>query len=416
MVPSIWLKEKLQRTITSIAFLPAIIALSFLVFSWITLELDFSELGKSIKAQWQWLRLKDASTARNIIATVASGIISLTVFSFSMVMIVLNQAASQLSNRVLDKLIGNRFQQVVLGFYIGTIVYALFLLSTIRDVDQGIQVPALSTYFLIFLTISDIFLFIYFLHYITQSVKYENIINQIHKQTKAALVKECINKTISVVTNPVTAGYKITAPKSGVYQGFEKRTLLEICDKENLVVAFVFSSGTYVLKGTPLLIISNSSSVISSEVEEKIIQTLIIQAGEVIPENSYYGFRQLMEVAIKALSPGINDPGTAILSLNALADLLAYRMENLPDSRIRNTTGLVRIYLKERTFEEIFFSCILPIWDYGKEDHSIQQSLYGILLQLQTESSSPILLELLEAVQAVRNSTRNSFKASNPVL
>ncbi|MBK7570359.1 MAG: DUF2254 domain-containing protein [Bacteroidetes bacterium] len=68
----------------------------------------------------------DASTARSIISSIAAGIITLTVFSFSMVMIVLNQSASQLSNRILDKLIGSRFQQVVLGVYVGTIVYSLF--------------------------------------------------------------------------------------------------------------------------------------------------------------------------------------------------------------------------------------------------------------------------------------------------
>ena len=90
-----------------------------------------------------------------------------------MVMIALNQAASQMSNRVLSSMIENRFQQIVLGFYIGTIVYALFLLSTIRDINSGVYVPALSIYLLILLTVIDIFLFIYFLDYVTQTVKYE---------------------------------------------------------------------------------------------------------------------------------------------------------------------------------------------------------------------------------------------------
>ena len=78
-------------------------------------------------------------------------------------MILLNQAASQMSNRMLSSMIGNRFQQLTLGFYIGTIVYALFSLSSIRDIDSGIYVPALSIYLLLLLTITDIFLFIYFI-------------------------------------------------------------------------------------------------------------------------------------------------------------------------------------------------------------------------------------------------------------
>ncbi|MDQ6757478.1 MAG: DUF2254 domain-containing protein, partial [Bacteroidota bacterium] len=141
-----WFRVAYKKTITSIAFLPAIIATLFLLLSFVMIAFDFSSTGKNIKANLHWLSLKDASTARSICSAIAGGVISLAVFSFSMVMILLNQAASQMTNRILGKLIGNRFQQVVLGFYIGTIVYALFLLSTIRDINSGIYVPAISTY------------------------------------------------------------------------------------------------------------------------------------------------------------------------------------------------------------------------------------------------------------------------------
>ena len=394
-----WLKEQFYRTVTSIAFLPAITALFFLSLSWLMLEFDYSEIGKTIKANWKWLRLKDAETARNIISTIASGIISLTVFSFSMVMIVLNQAASQLSNRTLDKLIGNRFQQVVLGFYIGTIVYALFLLSTIRDIDAGVHVPALSTYLLILLTVLDIFLFIYFLHYITQSVKYETIIHRIFKQTKEVLTKECYLNTPTESLKNQQDGHIIKAPVSGIFQGFERKLLLKICERENISLSFLYSTGTYVLKSTPLLVVFTNSS-ISSELEVKISVALDIQPGEAINKNYFYGFRQLMEVAIKALSPGINDPGTAVLSLHALADLLAYRSRHFPELNLKDVRGEVRIYLKEKPFEEIFSSCILPIWDYGKNDRLVQQALHQLLIQLKSYSRDQILQKLLESVQS----------------
>ncbi len=144
-----WFRIYYNKITESIAFIPAIIAIGFLLLSWGMLEIDFSPWGKQLKGGLSWLSLKDASTARSIISTVAGALISLTVFSFSLVMIVLNQAASQMSNRVLTSMIENRFQQVILGFYIGTIVYALFLLSTIRDINSGIYVPALSIYQLI---------------------------------------------------------------------------------------------------------------------------------------------------------------------------------------------------------------------------------------------------------------------------
>ncbi len=107
-----WLRKNYKKTINSIAFYPALISIGFLLLSVLMLELDFSEAGKRIKSQLSWLSLRDASTARTILGTVAGGIISLTVFSFSMVMIMLNQAASQLSNRMLDSMMATGFSKL----------------------------------------------------------------------------------------------------------------------------------------------------------------------------------------------------------------------------------------------------------------------------------------------------------------
>jgi len=392
-----WLKEKASQTLNSIAFFPAITALVFLLVSWLMLEFDYSETGKELKARLTWLHLKDASTARSIISTVAAGIISLTVFSFSMVMIVLNQAASQLSNRVLDKLIGNRFQQVVLGFYIGTIVYALFLLSTIRDVNSGIYVPAISTYLLILLTILDIFLFIYFLHYITQSVKYEVIIARIYKQTCKSLQHSCLLQTEPEDINITSTGLFVKVPTSSIFQGFEKKTLLKLCEQENLVISFLHPTETFILKDAPLFCICNQQT-LPEKLLEQLQVAVNMHIGEDITSNYFYGFRQLTEVAVKALSPGINDPGTAIISLHALADLLAYRLQHFPEQNIKDAQGTVRIIIKVRSFEEVFAACMLPIWDYGKEDRLVQQAMKQVLGQLQQYSPAPVLHRLSQQV------------------
>jgi uncharacterized membrane protein len=400
-----WVKEQVTQTLNSIAFWPAVTAFIFLIISWLMLQFDYSDTGKNIKAQFDWLSLRDASTARSIISTVAAGIISLTVFSFSMVMIVLNQAASQLSNRVLDKLIGNRFQQVVLGFYIGTIVYALFLLSTIRDIDSGIYVPAISTYLLILFTVFDIFLFIYFLHYITQSVKYETIITRIYKQTKKSLQQSCLLKTKPKELALPKAGFTVKAPFSGIFQGIDHKSILKLCEQENLVISFIYPTETFILKDTALLIICNKQS-IPENLVEKLFIYININTAEVIGNNYFYGFRQLMEVAIKALSPGINDPGTAIISLHALADLLAYRSQHFPEQNLMDEQGTLRIVLKERTFEDLFTTCILPIWDYGKNDRLVQQAIMGILEQLQLYSEAP-------QVQRLKNAVQGAIKSNN---
>ena len=394
---SSWFVRVYQKIVNSIAFLPALIALFFLLLSYVMISFDFSEAGKHFKSQLHWLSLKDATTARSIISSIVSGVISLAVFSFSMVMIILNQTASQMSNRILDKLIGNRFQQVVLGFYIGTIVFALFLLSTVRDIDSGIYIPAISTYVLIALTISDIFLFIYFLHFITQSVKYEVIVNKIYKDTQAAMAKACTEKEETKEDNNETPDHFIIAGVAGIYDGFSERSLLNICEANDCTIQIKTMPGTFVWQDAGMIQVSKS---LPEKISKEIQNALEINIGEEIEDNFLYGFRQLTEVAMKALSPGINDPGTAIQCLRALSKLFAFRLCHFPRTTVADKHNIIRIRFCQPTFEEIFCMNILPIWDYGQEDRMIQQEIFKMLANIQSRTSIISVDKMMEKARA----------------
>ncbi|MBD0352476.1 MAG: DUF2254 domain-containing protein [Flavisolibacter sp.] len=376
-----WVREHYNTITNSIAFYPAVIATLFLVFSWLMLHLDFSDWGKQLKTQWSWISLKDANTARTMVSVIGAGIISLTVFSFSMVMIVLNQAASKMSNRILDTMIGNRFQQIILGFYIGTIVYALFLLSTIRDINSGIYVPALSIYLLVLLTVADVFLFIYFLHYVTQTVKYETIIQRIYEQTLHALKKEehSDGREFQLQRKPVAM---LLAPVSGYFQDFDKKQLLAFAQSQDVVIEFLKTKGTYFIKDTEFLNVYGKEK-LSVEQMKTLFLGIDFFNGQPISKNPFYGFNQLTEVAIKALSPGINDPATAVLSLHALSDLLAYYLHQPVSSVVCDQEKNVRIVTREPSFSDLFHQCLLPVWHYGKEDPYIQRSMLATVQQLQ---------------------------------
>ena len=392
---SSWLIKRYQRIINSIAFYPALIALFFLLLSYLMISFDFSEAGKHFKARLHWLSLRDATTARSIISSIVSGVISLAVFSFSMVMIILNQTASQMSNRILDKLIGNRFQQVVLGIYIGTIVFALFLLSTVRDIDSGIYIPAISTYVLIALTIADIFLFIYFLHFITQSVKYEVIVNKIYKDTQTAMKKICSEKEEPVEDNNETTDYSITAGAAGIYDGFSERSLLSICEENDCTLQIKPVPGTFVWQDASVV---QASKKLTDETIKQIQNALEISIGQEIQDNFLYGFRQLTEVAMKALSPGINDPGTAIQCLRALSKLFAFRLCHFPRTTVVNKQKDIRIRFCQPTFEQIFCTYMLPIWDYGKDDRMIQREMFQMLTNIKSRTAVASVNKLLEKV------------------
>lgn len=391
-----WLIRRSEKILNSISFYPALIGILFLIIAVLMLAFDFSIQGKNIKSQLSWLSIRDASTARSIIAAVAAGIISLAVFSFSMVMIVLNQAASQMSNRVLDKLIGNRFQQIVLGIYIGTIVYAFFLLSTIRDIDSGLYIPSLSTYLLIIITIFDIFLFIYFLHYITQSVKYEVIIRRIFDNTFEVLKATTVRSEPQHLDVEITGENYICATKSGIYEGFDSLSLLKLCKKHRVLIQILITPGFNVLNGYP---IARIDRLLNEDEIQEIAGSFFINHTESIELNYFYGFRQLTEIALKALSPGINDPGTAIISVRALFELYLYRLTHFPTKVLCLDNGKAAVMLEDLSFEKIFSDTIVPIWNYGKDDRMIQQELLILIPQLKTISTKKVFSVLLEEVQ-----------------
>jgi uncharacterized membrane protein len=390
-----FIRRYYNKITQSIAFYPAIIAIGFLILSWVLLEIDFSDWGKELKSELGWLKLKDASTARTIIATVAGAIISLTVFSFSMVMIVLNQAASQMSNRVLTSMIENRFQQVVLGFYIGTIVYALFLLSTIRDITSGIYVPALSIYLLILLTIIDIFLFIYFLDYVTQTVKYETVIDRVRIKTLHTMQNKFKSINEERIYWEGLPHVDIKTQETGYFQSFNESRLLNTACRKDLYISFLYGQGTFLVKGT-VYMRAYCKELINEEVVNELLSSIDFFNGQPINRNADYGFQQLAEIAIKTLSPGINDPGTAVISLHALADVFSYRLYHQLPSVIHDEKEQARVYIPSSSFSNLFEKCIHPIWNYGKNDQYIQHELLFMIAQLKEADHKNMYNEIFD--------------------
>jgi uncharacterized membrane protein len=392
----IWLIARYQNIISSIAFIPGCISIVFLFIAALVFSFDLSNVGQEVKTDIPWLTIKDPSTARSILGAIAGGIISLTVFSFSMVMIVLSQAASQMSNRVLDKLIGNRFQQTVLGIYIGTIIYTFFLFSTIRETGDSFQIPSLSIFLLTVITVFDIFLFIYFLHYITQSVKYNVIIDRIKSSTFDGMSAFCKEKEERKEVPEFAAKSIVRAHRSGVFEGFDDKEMKGFLSKSKCSMMAIYPMGTYVLRGQAIMKCSRNLDV---EQEQQALLGVIISKQESVVLNYEYGYRQLSEIALKALSPGINDPGTAILSLRALVDLLGFRAFNSPPSVLYCEDLPYKIYRNELSFDTLFEQAIYPIWDYGKEDRMLRLEFKNVLLQLSEVVSSKPLTALLKEVE-----------------
>jgi len=377
-----------QRITESISFVPALISLSFLVAALLTIQLDFSVYGKWLLERIALLRLEDASTARSILATIVGGILSLTVFSFSLVMIMLNQTASNLTNRLLHSLLQEKFHQVTMGVYIGTIIFSLVMLFEIREVVEGpAEIPAIGVFIAIFLSIINIFLFIYFLDYVTQSVRFSNVIDRIYRRAKQQLQKHQPNwishsKVLQLQQAQAEKSWHIyPSPQSGYLQDVQTEALVQLAFEQKIEIRLERHFGDFIVNGTPLFAVHGAKN-LQQETIDNIGYAMDFYPGESIEENSFYGYRQLSEIAIKALSPGINDTQTAVYSMNALADLLAFKIHKTEQFVYSDTEETPRIYLPPRTFQHLFSISYDPILNYGKGDQQILFAMLNIIEQL----------------------------------
>jgi uncharacterized membrane protein len=139
---------------------------------------------------------------------------------------------------------------------------------------------------------------------------------------------------------------------------------------------------------------------VSTEVKKNILALIFFHRGNEIDNTYYYGLRQLGEVAVKALSPGINDPGTAIESLRAIAGLLFFRLKNFPDTTFTDEDGVTRIITTERSFDDLFNTVMLPIWDYGNKDRMLRKEMLKILVQFDGFGYYSSIKNLLQQVQS----------------
>ena len=375
-----WLRVNYNKSVHSIGIYPGIIAFAFLLLFMLSYAIEQRGSYESIKHVLSWLNLRNADAARTIVSTITTGILGLAVFSFSMVMVVMSQAATQISNRILDNFIGSTFQQITLGFYIGTILASFFLLTVVDD--RGVHgIPSVTVSMLVALTIIDIFLFVSFLHYITQSVRFEQLIKTIHNKTIKSIKAASGPQHTDQWQVKKSKRMELTSPVSDYFQGINSNQLLKFATRHNIQIEFFTWRCTYVLKGEPLLAVHHDGEFTERDIG-KLFESVDFYSGQEIDKNYFYGFLHLAEVAMKAMSPAINDPGTAVLSIHALSDLLADKIDARSCCGYQDHEKNSVIFLKERSVEDIFRQCIYPVWDYVKNDRLVRRALKQMLQQL----------------------------------
>ncbi len=211
--------------------------------------------------------------------------------------------------------------QIVLGIHIGSAIFSLMLLFRVHERDGVLDIPSLGILISIAVGIINILLFIYFINYISHSIELYTIVKKLHKKTESEIEKlDDIDETAEKKQEQkykimdACQWYTYEAKESGFLQGVQKNDVIKLAKKHKMLIKMEAVFGSYIVIGTPIFSLSKKIEDNSVIAEINSFNTIYIR--EKISENLFYGFRQISEIAVKALSPGINDPSTAKFALS----------------------------------------------------------------------------------------------------
>ncbi|MBB3142113.1 DUF2254 domain-containing protein [Halomonas organivorans] len=386
-----------RRFANSIAYLPTLAAASYGLLGLLILVSTTRDAGFPDGLEAWIPPLPDG--ARGLLIALLGGMISLMVFSFSMVMSILSQAGGNFSHKLVFGLIGERRHQWVLGHYLGTILLLLLLLMAPDDA-RGWMAPAV--YLACLLVVHCLGLFVYFIHGASQSVQIDAVIGGLHDATLAAMHRQQARQRgeswrfLDERPRPHTPCHEIAMGQEGYVQGADLAALALLARRQDGRLHLSFRFGDYLAQGAPLAILEADEPP-DAAWEEALHECLVRLDGESVSEHYVHGMTQLMEVAIKALSPGINDPGTARLCLHRLTDLLRHHLAWQPANALLDAEERLRVTWPLERFDSLLHRLFVPLLHYGGDDQSVLLGLLKALKALSLETQG----DALSALQAM---------------
>lgn len=371
--------EYLKKLESKIAFYPMLYSLTGLVFAFFMYYAENKGISSYLIDNIPLLVINNTQTAFNILTTFIAGLISIMVFSFSMVMVLLNQASSNFSPRVLPGLISNKRHQKILGIYNATLLFCIFTMVGIEPDGGENQLPGFSVLLAIVFMVICLGAFIYFIHSISQEIQVHNIMQRLFDEAKNRLDQLINSEKNSNQKFPDTDNWTIyKSPETGFLQDIVLDPIIKFAKENNNQFEIITIKGQYVYKDKPLF---KSKTKLNYESLEELFKYFHFSRDEIIEDNYVLGFKQITEIAVKAMSPGINDPGTTIIAIDYLAELFQIRMyKNDISILFEDSQPLVKI--NSVTFKELLYFVLAPIRTYAKHDVIIVNKLINMFQHL----------------------------------
>lgn len=382
------------NVVSSIALGTTIISVAIFGLSLVTLSIDESSPENLAIYKDSAKDLINPDSARSLLSAIAGGMITLMVFTFTMFMVVLNQISSNYSPRVLPSLIRRRFHQIIMGFYLGTIAYTFMVLSSVESEVYEFDVPILSIIINAVLTFVSLAFFVIFIQSISQNIQIGEIINKIYREAHKSLDREVMNKNrMSAQELPdINQWETVYSQISGYLDDIDESLLVKKSGSIDITIKLLIPIGGFVNQRDAFFRVNRK---LSDTEQEEILHAFVFRYQEIVKQNYVYGFKQLTEIAVKALSPGINDPGTAIQAIDRLTDLFVVSLKLSGFPILTDKHEKLRFIYQPASLQDIFYFSFSSIKNYAGSDIVVTSKLLLMIKTLAQNDQEGKLTDLL---------------------
>jgi len=355
-----------------------------LVFAFVVLAAVLAYLDSTVVSDWgiQGLYQGTATGARTVLSTIAASMLSLAVLVFSITLVVLQLASTQLTPRVITLFLQDRWSKFAMGVFLGTFAYslsALWLVTAPTESYTGF-VPVLMVTVALVLVGVSVLVFINYVHRVSQSIRVEAVTREITERTiasvEATLPRGSDEEDEQFVRDDdgdarlyeevlASEGYEIPAPRTGTVVGVSPSAALHWAQANDAVVHVLVPLGTFVTEGLAVVRVHDHEEPENGFPIEDVVSVGDERSVSLDPA---YGLRQLIDIALRALSPGINEPGTAVIVLDHIHEILQrVGSSALPGPVYRDDEGEVRAVVPRFSWDGWLSLALREILDYGAE-------------------------------------------------
>jgi len=384
---------------SSFWFMPSQIVAASIVLAVALIETD-SAMGERWLAQWPGLFGAGPEGARELLSTLAGSMMTVMGITFSMTLVALALASSQYTSRILRNFMRSRVTQVTLGIFAGIFGYCLIVLRTIHGGSGEAEfVPRVAVFFAFLMALGGVGVLIYFIHHIASSIQASNIIASVAEETMAAGDRLCPDKLGDESDedenqNQVLQSLKertwraVPAEMDGYIQNVDNDGLLRLAQDRKTIVRMECGIGEFVVKNTAL-----ASLALKDPPDQETIAALnssySISSYRTVDQDPAFGVRQIVDMALKALSPGVNDTSTAIICVDYLTAILArLALRKFPALR-RYEESELRVIAISPTFEKLLAEAFDQICRNAEGNVSVMSRMLGALDAIASLTDSP---------------------------